>query len=69
MGRETKEGEYLVLPADVDAEAAIYAMDGKLTKKTGVVGNRIYISNLPDGAYVLVLTADGRRQTATFVKQ
>lgn len=65
----TIEGEYLVLPADVDAEAAIYAMDGKLTKKTGVVGNRIYISNLPDGAFVLVLTADGRRQTATFVKQ
>jgi len=65
----TIEGDYLVLPADVDAEAAIYAMDGKLTKKTGVVGNRIYISNLPDGAFVLVLTADGRRQTATFVKQ
>ena len=65
----TIEGDYLVLPADVDAEAAIYAMDGKLTKKTGVVGNRIYISNLPDGAYVLVLTADGLRQTAAFVKQ
>ena len=65
----TVEGSYLVLPADVEAEVAIYAMDGKLTKKTGVVGNRIYISNLPDGAFVLVLTADGRRQTATFVKQ
>lgn len=65
----TIEGDYLVLPADVDAEAAIYAMDGKLNKKTGVVGNRIYISNLPDGAYVLVLTADGLRQTAAFVKQ
>lgn len=65
----TVEGSYLVLPADVEAEAAIYAMDGKLTKKTGVVGNRIYISNLPDGAYVLVLTADGLRQTAAFVKQ
>ena len=63
----TIEGSYLVLPADVEAEAAIYAMDGKLTKKTGVVGNRLYIGNLPDGAYVLVLTVDGRRQTATFV--
>lgn len=63
----TVEGSYLVLPADVEAEAAIYAMDGKLTKKTGVVGNRLYIGNLPDGAYVLVLTVDGRRQTATFV--
>lgn len=63
----TVEGCYLVLPADVEAEAAIYAMDGKLTKKTGVVGNRLYIGNLPDGAYVLVLTVDGRRQTATFV--
>lgn len=65
----TIEGGYLVLPADVEAEAAIYATDGRLTKKTGVVGSRIYINNLPDGAYVLVLTIDGRRQAATFVKQ
>lgn len=65
----TIEGGYLVLPADVEAEAAIYATDGRLTKKTGVVGSRIYINNLPDGAYVLVLTVDGRRQAATFVKQ
>jgi len=65
----TIEGGYLVLPNDVEAEASIYAMDGKLTKKTGVVGNRIYINNLPDGAYVLVLSIDGRRQTATFIKQ
>ena len=61
------EGGYLVLPAEVEANAEIYSIDGRLTKRTGVVGNRINIRNLPDGSYVLVLTADGLRQTATFV--
>ena len=64
----TIEGNYLVLPAEVKASAVIYAVDGRQVKRTGVVGDLINISDLPAGAYVLTLTADGLRQSAQFVK-
>ena len=57
-----------MLPAEVEASAGIYSVDGRQVKRTGVVGHRINISDLPAGAYVLTLTADGLRQSAQFVK-
>ena len=62
------DGNYLVLPTDLDATASLYATDGRLVKRTGVVGNKINISDLPTGAYILSLTANGKRQNAQFVK-
>lgn len=62
------DGNYLVLPTDLDATASLYATDGRLVKRTGVVGNKINICDLPTGAYILSLTANGKRQNAQFVK-
>ena len=63
------EGNYLVLPADVEATASMYSADGRLVKRTGVVGNKINISDLPASAYILRLNAEGLFQTAQFVKK
>ncbi len=63
------EGNYLVLPADVEATACLYSADGRLVKRTGVVGNKINISDLPASAYILRLNAEGLFQTAQFVKK
>ncbi|MBR4534251.1 MAG: T9SS type A sorting domain-containing protein [Bacteroidaceae bacterium] len=63
------EGNYLVLPSDVEATASMYSADGRLVKRTGVVGNKINISDLPASAYILRLNAEGLFQTAQFVKK
>ena len=62
------DGNYLVLPASVEASASIYAADGHLAKRTGVVGDRMNISDLPSGAYVLSLNCQGKLQNAKFLK-
>ena len=63
------DGNYLILPNDIEASAAIYSIDGRLTKSLGVVGDRINIGDMPSGTYVLTLTNGGLRQSAQFVKQ
>lgn len=62
------DGNYLVLPASVEASASIYAADGHLAKRTGVVGDRMNISDLPAGAYILSLNCQGKLQNAKFLK-
>lgn len=62
------EGDYLILPSDTEGAACIYATDGRLVKRTGVIGDHLSIGDLPSGAYVLALTANGQRWNAQFVK-
>lgn len=62
------EGNYLILPSELEGAACIYATDGRLVKRTGVVGDHLSIGDLPSGAYVLALTANGQRWNAEFVK-
>ena len=62
------EGGILRLPESVEGDASFYSVDGRMVKQVGVVGDRIVISDLPAGAYVLTLYVEGRILSARFVK-
>lgn len=62
------EGSFLRLPESVEGDASFYSVDGRMVKQVGVVGDRIVISDLPAGAYVLTLYVEGRILSARFVK-
>jgi len=62
------EGGFLRLPESVEGDASFYSVDGRMVKQVGVVGDRIVISDLPAGAYVLTLYVEGRILSARFVK-
>lgn len=62
------EGGTLRLPEFIEGDASFYSVDGRLVKQVGVVGDRIVISDLPAGAYVLTIGVEGRTLSARFVK-
>jgi len=62
------EGGTLCLPEFIEGDASFYSVDGRLVKQVGVIGDRIVISDLPAGAYVLTIGVEGRTLSARFVK-
>jgi len=62
------EGGTLRLPEFIEGDASFYSVDGRLVKQVGVIGDRIVISDLPAGAYVLTIGVEGRTLSARFVK-
>ena len=62
------EGGTLRLPDFIEGDASFYSVDGRLVKQVGVIGDRIGISDLPAGAYVLTIGVEGRTLSARFVK-
>ena len=64
------DNQFIYLPENVEGTMRIYALDGKLMKSIGVVGQQVGIYDLPMGAYVVTLSTDnGETKVARFLKQ
>lgn len=60
---------YVYLPSDIQGKADIYSTDGKQVKSMGVVGDKIGVYDLPQGAYILTLTTKDAVEIARFQKK